>query len=244
MKRLCAVLALAALAALAACENKPAPPPPPPATAATAATAAAPAAPAASAALITPDPAKLSAVDPDSFVVRFTTSRGSFDVKVHRAWAPRGADRLYYLASNGFFDGVRFYRVVSGFMAQFGAHGNPEVARGWDGRRILDDPVKHSNVRGTLTFATGGPNTRTTQLFINYVNNARLDGMGFSPVGAVVTGMPIVDSLYSGYGEGPPGGQGPDQGRLGSEGNAYLIRDFPKLDSIVTASVTREWKKK
>ena len=241
MKRVYAVLAFAALAALAACENKPAPAPPPPAAAAPPA---APATPAASAALLTPDSAKLNATGPDSFVVRFTTSRGSFDVKVHRAWAPRGADRLYYLAANGFFDGVRFYRVISGFMAQFGAHGNPDVARGWDGRNLLDEPVKHSNVRGTLTYAMGGPNSRTTQLFINFANNARLDGMGFSPVGAVVTGMPVVDSLYSGYGEGAPSGQGPDQGRLGSEGNAYLMREFPKLDSIVAATVTGEWKKK
>jgi peptidyl-prolyl cis-trans isomerase A (cyclophilin A) len=232
MKRVCAALVLVVLAA---CENKPAPPPPPPAVSS---------APAAPAALLTPDPAKLSATGPDSFVVRFTTSRGVFDIKVHRAWAPRGADRLYYLASNGFFDGVRFFRVLSGFMAQFGAHGNPAVARGWDGRSILDDPVKHSNTRGTLTFATAGPNTRTTQLFINYGSNVQLDGQGFSPLGEVVTGLSAVDSLYSGYGEGAPGGQGPNQGRISSEGNAYLMREFPKLDSIVTATVTGEWKKK
>jgi peptidyl-prolyl cis-trans isomerase A (cyclophilin A) len=237
MKRVCAVLALVGLAA---CE-KAAPPPPPPAAASAAPAAPAPAA---SAALLTPDPAKLGAAAPDSFAVRFTTSRGSFDVKVHRAWAPRGADRLYYLASNGFFDGVRFFRVMAGFMAQFGAHGNPDVARGWDGRSFPDDPVKHSNTRGTLTFATAGPNSRTTQLFINFGNNAQLDGMGFSPMGEVVTGMSVVDSLYSGYGDGPPGGQGPIQGRIGSEGNAYLAREFPKLDSIVTATVTGEWKKK
>jgi peptidyl-prolyl cis-trans isomerase A (cyclophilin A) len=232
MKR---VYAVVMLGVLAACENKPAPPPPPPAV---------PAPPAAPAALLTPDPAKLDAAGPDSFVVHFTTSRGVFDVKVRRAWAPRGADRLYYLASNGFFDGIRFFRVLSGFMAQFGAHGSPDVARGWEGRRIPDDPVKHSNKRGTLTFATAGPNTRTTQLFVNFGNNAQLDAQGFAPLGDVAKGMSIVDSLYSGYGEGAPAGRGPDQGRIGMEGNAYLMREFPKLDSIVTATVTGEWKRK
>jgi peptidyl-prolyl cis-trans isomerase A (cyclophilin A) len=235
MKSASALLALAAIAGLAACEKAAPPPPPPPSTSP---------APTASAALLTPDSAKLAAAGPDSFVVRFTTSRGAFDVKVHRAWAPRGADRVYYLAGNGFFDGVRFYRVIAGFMAQFGAHGNPAVAGAWEGHAFPDDPVKQSNTRGMLTFATAGPNTRTTQLFINFGDNRQLDGMGFAPLGRVTSGMPVVDSLYSGYGEGPPTGSGPDQGRLGLEGNAYLMKEYPKLDSIVTARVTGEWKRK
>jgi peptidyl-prolyl cis-trans isomerase A (cyclophilin A) len=198
----------------------------------------------ASAALLTPDPVRLAAPAPDSFVVRVTTSRGPFDVKVHRDWAPLGADRLYYLIGAGFYDNVRFYRVISGFMAQFGASGDTAVARAWRDRRITDDPVRHRNERGALTFATAGPDTRTTQLFINYSNNQQLDGMGFAPLGEVINGMPVVDSLYNGYGEGAPGGNGPSQGRLQSEGNAYLIREFPKLDYIVTARVSQEWGKK
>ncbi|MFI5310946.1 MAG: peptidylprolyl isomerase [Gemmatimonadales bacterium] len=235
MKSIHVPAVVACLVSLVACE-KSAPPPPPPA--------AAPAAPAASAALLSPDTAKLNAAGPDSFVVTFTTSKGAFDVMVHRAWSPRGADRVHYLASNGFFEGVRFYRVISGFMAQFGAKGVPAVDAAWNNLRLLDDAVKHSNTRGTLTFATSGPNSRTTQLFINFGNNANLDGMGFSPLGQVKgNGMKVVDSLFAGYGEGAPGGQGPDQGRIGSEGNAYLARDFSKLDSIVTAKVGAEWKK-
>jgi peptidyl-prolyl cis-trans isomerase A (cyclophilin A) len=228
------IAACTTLTALASCSEKAPPPPPPP-----------PPAPVASAALLTPDTAKLSAAGPDSFVVTFTTSRGPFDVKVHRAWAPRGADRLYYLASNGFYDGARFYRVIGGFMAQFGANGKPAVDAAWENLRIPDDPVKHSNVRGTLTFATSGKNSRTTHMFINFGNNARLDASGFSALGQVTgAGMKVVDSLFGGYGEGAPDGQGPTQGRIGAEGNVYLARDFPKLDSIVTAKVTGEWKKK
>lgn len=212
---------------LAACEN--APPPPPPQTAA----------PTTSAALLTPDTALLNAAGPDSFVVAFTTSRGAFDVKVRRAWAPRGADRLYYLANNGFFEGARFYRVMSGFMAQFGASGRPAVDAAWESRRIPDDPVKHSNARGIVTFATSGKDSRTTHLFINFVNNAPLDGMAFAPVGEVTgQGMTVVDAIFPGYGEQP------DQAHIASDGNAYLAREFPKLDSIVTTRVTAEWKKK
>jgi peptidyl-prolyl cis-trans isomerase A (cyclophilin A) len=209
--------------AAAACSEKPAQPPP---------------------ALLSPDPAKVAAPAPDSFIVRFTTSRGAFDVKVHRDWAPLGTDRLYYLVDAGFYDNVRFYRVIERFMAQFGASGDTAVARVWRDRRITDDPVRHRNERGALTFATAGPNTRTTQLFINFGNNQQLDGIGFAPLGEVVSGMPAVDSLYNGYGESAPGGQGPSQGRLQSEGNAYLLREFPKLDYILTARVTEEWGKK
>ena len=195
------------------------------------------------AALLAPDSAALAVSAPDSFSIHFATSRGEFDIKVHRAWAPRGADRLYHLVHAGFYDGVRFYRVIEGFMAQFGAHGDTAVAHAWRDRRIDDDPVRHRNERGALTFATSGPNSRTTQLFINFGNNQQLDGIGFAPLGTVVNGMAVVDSLYHGYGEGAPSGAGPDQGRLGAEGNAYLRRQYPKLDSIATARITAEWKK-
>jgi peptidyl-prolyl cis-trans isomerase A (cyclophilin A) len=240
MKRL---TALALVVLVAACEKAP---PPKDDVKAPAAPPAAPAEVVAppSAALLTPDAKKLAASGPDSFAVHFVTTKGAFDLKVHRSWSPKGADRLYYLVSNGFYDGVRFYRVIDGFMAQFGAAGDTTVARVWRDRRITDDKVKHGNKRGTLTFATAGPNTRTTQLFINYRDNSNLDASGFSPVGEVTNGMGVVDSLYNGYGEGAPSGRGPDQTQLGREGNAYLVREFPRLDHIVTARVTEEWKKK
>jgi peptidyl-prolyl cis-trans isomerase A (cyclophilin A) len=157
-------------------------------------------------------------------------------VEVHRDWAPRGADRFYNLAKVGFFDEIRFFRVIAGFMVQFGIQGDPAVAAAWREAQIQDDPVKQSNRRGMVTFATAGPNTRTTQVFINFKDNAGLDGQGFAPIGQVVEGMSVVDTLFAGYGEGGPGG-GPDQGRLQMEGNAYLKREFPKLDSVKTAKV-------
>ncbi len=191
-------------------------------------------------ALRRPD-ATLDQVGPDSFRLAVVTSRGPFEVLVRRDWSPRGADRLFWLASRHYYDGVRFFRVLPGFVAQFGLHGDSAVNAAWRGRRISDDSVRVTNQRGTLTFATGGPNTRTTQLFINYRDNARLDRMGFSPVGQVVAGMAVVDSLYGGYGEGAPRGQGPDQGRITREGNRYLAAEFPRLDSIVTLRVTQRW---
>jgi peptidyl-prolyl cis-trans isomerase A (cyclophilin A) len=221
-----------ALAALAACKDKGAPQPP------SGGGAAAP-----SAGLLSPNAAALAAPGPDSFTVRFATSRGPFDVKVHRDWAPLGADRLYHLVDAAFYDGVRFYRVIPGFMAQFGSHGDPAVAQAWHDLSIADDPVRHRNERGVVTFATAGPNTRTTQLFINVADNNRLDKIGFAPIGEVVNGMAVVDSLYSGYGEGAPRGEGPDQGRLGRERNAYLTAQFPKLDYIVYARFLDRWRK-
>lgn len=193
------------------------------------------------ASLLAPDATALERAGPDSFVVAFATARGTFDVMVRRPWAPHGADRVFFLVSNRFYDGVRFFRVVPGFVAQFGLHGDSAVTAAWRTRRIADDSVRASNTRGMLTFAMGGPNTRTTQLFISYRDNSRLDATGFAPLGQVITGMAVVDSLYSGYGEGAPRGQGPDQGRIGREGNAYLRASFPKLDSIATARVTRQW---
>lgn len=192
-------------------------------------------------ALRAPDPAALEKAGPDSFVVTFTTSKGPFDVLVRRRWAPRGADRVFHLANAHYYDGVRFFRVVKGFVAQFGMHGDTAVGAAWRGRRFPDDSVRTANLRGRVTFASAGPNTRTTQLFINLADNLRLDPLGFAPVGEVTTGMDIVELLHAGYGEGAPRGKGPDQGRITREGNAYLARDFPALDSVVTARVTKRW---
>ena len=170
---------------------------------------------------------------PDSFRVAFETSRGKFVVGVYRAWAPRGADRFYELVNAKFFDDVRFFRVVPGFVAQFGINDKQAVNEQWLAKRIPDDSVKQSNLRGTISFATEGPNTRAHQLFINLVDNARLDAMGFAPIGRVVEGMDVVDSLYSEYGERP------DQLMIQSLGNNYLTRMFPKLDYVKTARVER-----
>jgi peptidyl-prolyl cis-trans isomerase A (cyclophilin A) len=165
------------------------------------------------------------------------TSKGSFVIEVTRKWAPKGADRFYSMVQAGFFTEVRFFRVIANFMAQFGIHGDPKVATAWRGARITDDPVVESNKRGYVTFATAGPNTRTTQLFINFRDNVQLDRMGFAPIGKVISGMEIVDAIHSGYGEGAPRGRGPMQGRLQGEGNTYLKKDFPNLDYIKSATV-------
>jgi peptidyl-prolyl cis-trans isomerase A (cyclophilin A) len=183
------------------------------------------------------DPASLNETAPDVYKVKFDTSKGPFVVEVHRDWAPNGADRFYNLVKNGFFDNDRFFRVVDGFMVQFGINGNPKLSSVWRDANIKDDPVTQSNKRGMMTFATSGPNSRTTQVFINFNNNVGLDGQGFSPFGQVVSGMKVVDSLYNGYGEGAPRGSGPDQGRVQSEGNAYLNKDFPMLDYIKKATI-------
>ena len=176
-------------------------------------------------------PASLNLQAPAVFSAKFTTTKGDFVVEVTRAWSPRGADRFYNLVKYHFFDGAAFFRVVPGFVVQFGISPRPDIARVWQPATIPDDPVTQSNARGTLTFATGGPNTRTTQLFINLGNNANLDGQGFSPFGEVTSGMAVVDQIYSGYGESP------DQGRIQGEGKAYLEKEFPKLDTIKTAVV-------
>jgi len=189
--------------------------------------------------LLQPDPVLATA--PDTFAVRFETTQGPFTVQFVRSWAPRGADRAYYLVRSGFYDSTRFFRVLPRFVAQFGAHGNPAINKIWESRTFPDDPVRQSNVRGTVSFATAGPNTRTTQLFVNLAGNARLDRLGFTPVGRVTEGLArVVDSLYAGYGEGPPRGKGPDQDKLAAQGNLYLQRDFPRLDFIVTARVVSE----
>jgi peptidyl-prolyl cis-trans isomerase A (cyclophilin A) len=183
------------------------------------------------------NPASLKAKAPDVYKVKFTTTKGDFVVQVTRAWAPLGADRFYNLARNGFYNGASFFRVLPGFVAQFGISANPQVSKAWQTANIKDDPVRQGNRRGSLTFATGGPNTRTTQLFVNLADNSRLDAMGFSPFGEVVEGMDVVDKFYSGYGEGSPQGNGPKQDRIQAEGKAYLDRDFPQLDSIKSGAV-------
>ena len=183
------------------------------------------------------NPAALTATAPATFKARFDTSKGVFVVQVTRDWAPTGADRFYNLVKNGFFDDTRFFRVISGFMVQFGINGDPKIQPAWRVARIPDDRVTQSNKRGTITFATSGPNSRTTQVFINFRDNAGLDGQGFAPFGQVVSGMEVVDKLYSGYGEGAPGGRGPEQGRIQAEGNAYLTKDFPQLDYVKKATI-------
>ena len=184
------------------------------------------------------DPSKLTEKAPDTFKAQFTTSKGKFTIEVTRSLSPNGTDRFYNLVRSGFFTDVEFFRVVPGFMCQFGIHGDPAVSAKWRDANIADDPVKGSNTRGTITFATAGPNTRTTQLFINFGNNVNLDGMGFSPFGKVTEGMDVVDKIYGEYGDGPQsGGHGPDQGRIQMDGNAYLKKDFPNMDFIKSASI-------
>jgi len=174
---------------------------------------------------------------PDEYRVKVVTSKGDFLIQVKREWAPRGADRFYNLVKNGFFDECRFFRVITDFMVQFGISGDPKISAKWRDATILDDPVRQSNRRGLLSFATGGPNTRTTQIFINFKKNDFLDRQGFSPFGEVTEGMDVVDSLYAEYGEGAPSGSGPDQGRIQREGNDYLKKDFEKLDHIKSARI-------
>jgi peptidyl-prolyl cis-trans isomerase A (cyclophilin A) len=183
------------------------------------------------------NPAALNEKAPATYKARLDTSKGVFVIQVTRAWAPNGADRFYNLVKNGFYDDVRFFRVISGFMVQFGINGVPALSAKWREANIKDDAVGESNKRGMITFATAGPNTRTSQVFINFGDNAQLDGMGFAPFGRVLSGMNVVDALYAEYGEGAPRGRGPDQGRLQAEGNAYLAKSFPKMDYVKKATI-------
>lgn len=191
----------------------------------------------------------LDIVVPDSFIVHFETTRGGFNAMARRAWAPNGVDRLYTLVRDHYYDDARFYRVVKDFVAQFGMAADPRVTAAWRIRALADEPVRHSNLRGTISYARGGPGTRTAQLYINLKDNARLDtlnGFGFPPIAEVVSGMATVDSLYSGYGEAAsarnPNGKGPPQDSIARQGNVYLERGFPKMDFIKQARVTREWR--
>jgi peptidyl-prolyl cis-trans isomerase A (cyclophilin A) len=180
------------------------------------------------------NPAGLTEQAPARFKANFDTSQGAFVVDVHRDWAPLGADRFYNLVKNGFYDDVRFYRVVPNFMVQFGMHGDPAVTAAWNRTTLNDDPVKQSNKRGYITYAnTGQPNSRGTNLFISYKDNAFLDSQRFAPFGEVVQGMDVVDKINSQYGEQP------QQPSMISQGNAYLIKAFPKLDYIKAATIAK-----
>ena len=192
---------------------------------------AAAAAPGSSAVLMDPQSAEMHAEAPANYRTRFETSAGTFVIEVTRAWAPGGADRFYNLVRHGFFDGTRFFRVVPGFIVQFGLSGDPAISARWRAATIADDPVVRHNTRGTLTFATSGENTRTTQMFINFGDNTRLDASGFAPLGRVVQGMEVVDRIYAAYGEAP------NQGLIQMRGNAYLAAQFPKLDTIARATI-------
>jgi peptidyl-prolyl cis-trans isomerase A (cyclophilin A) len=179
-------------------------------------------------------PGTLKGKAPDIYKVKFTTTKGDVIIQVNRAWAPLGADRFYNLVKYGFYKDAAFFRVLPRFVAQFGIPARPEVAAAWDHAYIVDDRVTQSNKRGTLTFATAGPNTRTTQIFINFSDNAALDGQGFAPFGQVIEGMDLVDKFFTGYGESP------DQGRITAFGKAYLDKSFPNLDRILTAIIMPE----
>ncbi|MDP2318794.1 MAG: peptidylprolyl isomerase [Acidobacteriota bacterium] len=186
------------------------------------------------------NPASLKEQAPASYKVKFDTSVGVFVIQVNREWAPLGADRFYNLVKNGFYDDARFFRAISGFMVQFGISGDPAVSAAWRNARIGVDPVKQSNKSMYITYAMGGsPDTRTTQVFINYGNNANLDSMGFAPFGEVIEGKDVVNKIHTGYGEGAPRGKGPEQGRVQMEGNAYLMKAFPKLDYIKKATIEK-----
>lgn len=174
---------------------------------------------------------------PAEFRVRFETTQGSFVVEVHPEWAPKGAERFKELVTSGYYDGCKFFRVIDGFMVQFGINGSGAMNAQWREKHIPDDPVTQKNTRGRITFATSGPNSRTTQVFINFGDNTNLDAMGFAPFGEVVEGMDVVDKLYDGYGEGAPRGRGPRQDLIQEQGNTYLEADFPKLDGVVKATL-------
>jgi peptidyl-prolyl cis-trans isomerase A (cyclophilin A) len=178
-------------------------------------------------------PSQLTEKAPDTFKARLDTSKGVIVIEVHRDWAPLGADRFYNLVKNGFYDGCRFFRVINGFMAQFGVNGDPSINTAWRGANLRDDPVKQSNKRGFVSYGNAGPNSRTTQLFIGYKDNSYLDASAFAPFGQVVSGMEAADMLFSGYGDMP------DQSRIQAEGNAYLAKSFPKLDFIKKATIDK-----
>ncbi len=182
-------------------------------------------------------PALLTLRAPATYQVKFTTTKGDFTISVTRAWAPLGADRFYNLARHHFYDNTSFFRVLRGFVVQWGISAYPPVSAAWSHAPIKDDSVVQSNLRGYITYAMGGPNTRTTQVFVNLVDNKRLDGMGFAAFGQVTEGMDVVEALYAGYGEGAPDGQGPEQDSIEKLGKPYLDKGFEKLDSIKTTTL-------
>jgi peptidyl-prolyl cis-trans isomerase A (cyclophilin A) len=194
--------------------------------------------------LAAPSDAELGQPAPDSFRVDMATSRGKITIMARRAWAPHGVDRFYYLTKHHYYDSTYFFRVIENFVAQVGISGQPKVNTAWQSRRIPDDPVRHSNTRGTIAFASEGPNTRTVQLFINLRDNPKLDtyGGGFPPIAEVTDGMNVAQSLFDGYGEGAPAGLGPRQEMLMDQGNDYVRHFFPRLDLIVRATIAQEWR--
>ena len=192
-----------------------------------------------------PNPSDLTRAAPDSFDVRFETTRGPFVLRARRHWSPQGVDRLHYLVTRGYYRDARFFRVVGGFVAQWGLNGRPPLDSLWQERRLQDEPVRSSNTRGRVSYARGGPNTRSIQLYINLADNVRLDTLntfGFPPIGEVVEGMAVVDSFYKGYGGTRENRlPGPSQDSIRIVGNAYLERNFPKLDRILETKVLRKW---
>lgn len=174
---------------------------------------------------------------PTTFRARFETTKGTLVIQVHRDWAPRGADRFYNLVKAGFYDGMAIHRVLQGFTAEFGIHGDPWVNAAWRQAILLDDPVVESNLRGRLSFSKSGPNSRTVQVFLNTDDNPELDGQGFAPFGEVVEGMEAVDAFYADYGDGPPRGEGVYQAMAIAKGDEYLKAEFPLLDRIQNAVV-------
>jgi cyclophilin family peptidyl-prolyl cis-trans isomerase len=184
------------------------------------------------------DPSLANEKAPDAFRVKLETTKGDVVILVNRSWAPKGVDRFYNLVKTGFYSDVAFYRVIRGFMAQCGFNPDPKISAAWTRAKIADDPILQANTRGMVTFAMGGPNTRTTQFFINYADNSYLKQHGaFVPFGKVISGMDVMDSIYDGYGEGAPRGRGPDQARVAREGASYLRQSFPNLDYIIRATL-------
>lgn len=177
---------------------------------------------------------------PEQFMVRLETTKGPVVIQVHRSWAPLGADRFYNLAKAGFFDGMKIHRVLSGFTAEFGIHGDPWVNAAWRQAILADDPVVESNTRGRVSFSKSGPNSRTVQVFINTDDNPELDGRGFSPFGEVVEGLEAVDAFYAEYGDGPPRGEGVYQAMAIAKGDEYFDAEFPLLDTIEKASIVED----
>jgi peptidyl-prolyl cis-trans isomerase A (cyclophilin A) len=190
--------------------------------------------------LLKPTDAAMNQQAPATFKAKFETTKGNFVIEVTRDWAPKGADRFYNLVKNGFFDDVAFFRCVKGFMVQFGITGDPKINAAFRSATIPDDPVKQSNKTGYITYAKSGqPNSRTTQVFINYKDNANLDSQGFAPFGKVVEGMDVVEKLNGEYGDGAPYGKGPDQGKIQMQGNDFLKKDFPNLDWVKKATIVQ-----
>lgn len=196
--------------------------------------------------LLAPTPKDLAHVAPDSFLVELLTTRGRVVIAAHRDWSPLGVDRLHFLLEQRFYDGARFFRVVPGFVVQWGISGDSAVNAVWKRRELPDEPVRHSNARGKISYARGGPNTRTVQLYVNLVNNPRLDTLntfGFPPLAEVIEGMAVMDSMFADY-SCRRGSQGtcPSQDSIQTHGNAYLLRVYPNLDYIRRARITKVWR--